>query len=47
MTRVLPDSELEMFPALEWPAVAETMSSEARNALDPVMASHDARFLPC
>jgi cation transport ATPase len=33
MTRVLPDSELEMFPALEWTAMAESMSSEARNAL--------------
>ncbi|MGH9549136.1 MAG: hypothetical protein ACRD3W_07175, partial [Terriglobales bacterium] len=45
MTRVLPDSELEVFPALEWAAVAESMSSEARNALDQVMASQDGSVL--
>ena len=45
MTRVLPDSELENFPALEWPSVAESMSSESRNALDQVMASQDGSVL--
>src|SRR6476661_11036881 len=45
MTRVLPDSELAMFPALEWTAVAESMSSEARNALDQVLSSQDGGTL--
>ena len=45
MIRVLPDSELEMFPALEWTAVAENMSSESRNALDQVLASQDGSVL--
>ena len=45
MIRVLADSELEMFPALEWTTVAESMSSEARNALDQVMASQDGSVL--
>ena len=39
MTRVLPDSELEAFPALEWSGIAERMSSESRNALDQVIDS--------
>jgi len=34
-----------MFPALEWTTVAESMSSEARNALDQVMASQDGSVL--
>jgi 7,8-didemethyl-8-hydroxy-5-deazariboflavin synthase CofH subunit len=45
MIRPLPDSELESFPALEWPAVAESMSSAARNALEKVLASQDGGFL--
>ena len=45
MTRVLHDSELEDFPALEWPEIAGRMSSEARNALDQVLASQDGSVL--
>src|ERR1700687_175849 len=45
MTRALPDSELEDFPALEWPEIAEHMSSESRNALDQVLASQDGSVL--
>ena len=45
MARVLPDSELENFPALEWPDVAARMSSESRNALDQVLASQDGSVL--
>src|SRR5882757_6287099 len=45
MTRVLYDSELENFPALEWPEIAERMSSESRNALDQVLTSLDGSVL--
>ncbi len=45
MTRVLSDSELENFPALEWPEIAERMSSESCNALDQVLASLDGSAL--
>ena len=45
MTRVLPDSELETFPALEWSEIAGRMSSESRNALDQVLASQDGSVL--
>src|SRR6476660_4560229 len=45
MTRVISESELQDFPALEWPAVADRMSSETRNALDQVMASLDGSVL--
>jgi 7,8-didemethyl-8-hydroxy-5-deazariboflavin synthase CofH subunit len=45
MIRLLPDSELESFPALEWPAVAESMSPAARNALEKVLVSQDGGVL--
>ena len=45
MTRVVSDSELENFPALEWSAVAANTSSELGNALDQVLASQDGSVL--
>jgi len=45
VTRVLTDSELETFPALEWSGIAERMGSESRNALDQVLASQDGSVL--
>ena len=45
MTRVLPDSELENFPSLDWSAVSANTSSEVGNALEQVMASQDGSVL--
>ncbi len=45
VTRVLPDSELESFPALEWSGIAASTSSEVGNALEQVMASQDGSVL--
>jgi FO synthase len=45
VTRVLPDSELENFPALEWSAISANTSSEVGNALEQVMASQDGSVL--
>ena len=45
MTRALSDSELEGFPALEWPGVVASTSSELGNALEQVMASQDGSVL--
>jgi 7,8-didemethyl-8-hydroxy-5-deazariboflavin synthase CofH subunit len=46
VTRVLSDSELGNFPALEWPAVATSMSPELRAALEQVLESQDGGMLP-
>ena len=45
MTRLISDSELQDFPALEWHRIAATTSSELGNALDQVMASQDGSLL--
>ena len=45
MTRVLPDSELENFPSLEWSSISANTSSEVGNALEQVMASQDGSVL--
>jgi 7,8-didemethyl-8-hydroxy-5-deazariboflavin synthase CofH subunit len=45
VTRVLPDSELENFPSLEWSAISANTSSEVGNALEQVMASQDGSVL--
>jgi len=45
VTRVLCDSELENFPALEWSGIAANTSSELGNALELVMASQDGSVL--
>ena len=45
MTRVLPDSELEDFPALDWPAIAASASPELCAALEQVMSSLDGGTL--
>jgi 7,8-didemethyl-8-hydroxy-5-deazariboflavin synthase CofH subunit len=41
MTRVLTQSELENFPALEWPDIAPRMSRKSRTALEQVMETLD------
>ena len=45
MTRVLPDSELERFPALEWSEVAESCAPELLTALERVLTSQDGGTL--
>jgi len=45
VTRVLPDSELENFPALDWPAIAASASPELCAALEQVMSSLDGGTL--
>jgi hypothetical protein len=45
VTRVLPDSELEHFPALEWSEVAESSSPELLTALTRVLDSQDGGTL--
>jgi 7,8-didemethyl-8-hydroxy-5-deazariboflavin synthase CofH subunit len=45
VTRLISDSELQDFPALEWHRIAATTSSELGNALDQVMASQDGSLL--
>jgi FO synthase len=45
VTRVLPDSELEDFPALDWPAIAASASPELCAALEQVMSSQDGGTL--
>jgi FO synthase len=45
VTRVLSDSELEDFPAREWPATAASASPELRAALEQVMSSQDGGTL--
>jgi 7,8-didemethyl-8-hydroxy-5-deazariboflavin synthase CofH subunit len=45
VNRVLSDSELEAFPALEWPAIVANTSPELGNALEQVMASQDGSVL--
>jgi len=45
VTRVLPDSELENFPSLEWSSISANTSSEVGNALEQVMASQDGSVL--
>ena len=41
MARVLTQSELENFPALEWPDIAPRMSRKSRTALEQVMETLD------
>ena len=43
--RVLPDSELETFPTLEWSTTAARASSEVGSALEQVLASQDGSVL--
>jgi 7,8-didemethyl-8-hydroxy-5-deazariboflavin synthase CofH subunit len=45
VTRVLPDSELERFPALEWSEVAESCAPELLTALERVLTSQDGGTL--
>jgi FO synthase len=45
LTRALTESELENFPALEWPQVAPRMKPESRRALDQVFESQDGGVL--
>ncbi len=45
MTRVLPDSALENFPTLEWPAIAASASPDLRDTLEQVLASQDGSML--
>jgi FO synthase len=45
VTRVLPDSELEDFPALDWPAIGASASPELCAALEQVMSSQDGGTL--
>jgi FO synthase len=45
VNRVLPDSELENFPSLEWSSISANASSEVGNALEQVMASQDGSVL--
>jgi 7,8-didemethyl-8-hydroxy-5-deazariboflavin synthase CofH subunit len=45
VTRLISDSELRDFPALEWHRIAARTSSELGNALDQVMASQDGSVL--
>jgi 7,8-didemethyl-8-hydroxy-5-deazariboflavin synthase CofH subunit len=45
VTRVVSDSELENFPALEWSGIAANTSSEVGNTLEQVMASQDGSVL--
>jgi 7,8-didemethyl-8-hydroxy-5-deazariboflavin synthase CofH subunit len=45
VTRLISDSELRDFPALEWHRIAARISSELGNALDQVMASQDGSVL--
>jgi FO synthase len=45
MARVLTQSELESFPALEWTDIAPRMSRESRTALEQVMETLDGAVL--
>jgi 7,8-didemethyl-8-hydroxy-5-deazariboflavin synthase CofH subunit len=45
VTRILTDTELEAFPALEWSGAAAKASSELTSALEQVMASQDGSVL--
>jgi FO synthase len=45
VARVLTQSELEIFPSLEWPDVASQMTAEARSALEGVLESQDGGSL--
>jgi 7,8-didemethyl-8-hydroxy-5-deazariboflavin synthase CofH subunit len=45
MARVLTQSELESFPALEWTDIAPQMSRESRTALEQVMETLDGAVL--
>jgi 7,8-didemethyl-8-hydroxy-5-deazariboflavin synthase CofH subunit len=45
VTQVLPDSELENFPALEWSGIAASISPQLRTALEHVLASQDGSVL--
>jgi 7,8-didemethyl-8-hydroxy-5-deazariboflavin synthase CofH subunit len=43
--RPLTQSELESFPSIEWPVIADQMSREARSALELVLESQDGSVL--
>jgi len=45
VNRPLAQSELESFPSLEWPVIADQMSREARSALEQVLESQDGSVL--
>ena len=45
MARALTQSELEIFPSLEWPVVASQMTAEARTALEGVLESQNGGSL--
>ena len=45
MARTLTRTELESFPALDWPDVAPRMTAEVRAALEAALASHDGGAL--
>ena len=45
VNRILTQSELEGFPSIEWPMIADQMSPEARSALERVLESQDGSVL--
>ena len=45
MNRILTQSELESFPSIEWPVIADRMSRDARSALERVLESQDGSVL--
>jgi FO synthase len=45
VTRILPDSELQLFPSLDWSAVSPRLSAALRTALELVFESQDGGVL--
>jgi len=45
VNRILTQSELESFPSIEWPVIADRMSRDARSALERVLESQDGSVL--